>query len=54
MSFDAFETRAVEGLLEPENLGQDEEEGGSWGGGGGEDEEEEEERKEMLVTNIML
>ena len=34
MSFDAFETRAVEGLLEPENLGQDEEEGGGWGGGG--------------------
>ena len=35
MSFDAFETRAVEGLLEPENLGQDEEEGG--GGRGLED-----------------
>ena len=50
MSFDAFETRAVEGLLEPENLGQDEEEEGD-------DEEEvgeEEERIEMLVTNIML
>ena len=53
MSFDAFETRAVEGLLEPENLGQDEEEG-EVGEDEGDNEEEVGERIEIMVKNIML